>query len=101
MQKELELYEILYLIKPNFTEQEIKEKIDFYQGFLTDKGSQVMVQNRGKRSLSYPISGFDTANYVQLLYLGNGNLVKTLNQRIQRDESVLRHITTKLQEPIQ
>ena len=34
MQKELELYEILYLIQPRFTEQETTEKINFYQDFL-------------------------------------------------------------------
>ena len=87
-------------VKGNFTEQEIKEKIDFYQGFLTDKGSQVMVQNRGKRTLSYPIKGFDTANYIQMVYLGNGQLVSALNKEIMRDESILRNITTKLPEDV-
>ena len=50
MQKELELYEILYVVEPTFTEQETEEKIEYYQKFLTEKGSQVMVQNRGKRN---------------------------------------------------
>ena len=100
MQKELELYEILYLVRPNFTEQETTEKISYYQDFLTNKGSQVMVQNRGKRQLSYPIKGFETANYIQMFYLGNGTLVNALNQEIQRDQTVLRHITTKLPEPL-
>ncbi len=101
MQKELELYEVLYLIEPTFTEQEIIEKVDFYQNFLTSKGSQVMVQNRGKRNLSYPIKGFETANYIQMLYLGNGSLVSNLDKQIQRDVNVLRHITTKLQSPLE
>ena len=100
MQKELELYEVLYLIEPTFTEQETSEKIDFYQEFLTKKGSQVMVQNRGKRNLSYPIKGFETANYIQMFYLGNGDLVKIFNKEIQRDEKILRHITTKLPGPL-
>ena len=34
MQKEVELYENLYLIKPTFTEVEVAEKIDYYQEFL-------------------------------------------------------------------
>ena len=95
MQKELELYENLYLIKPTFTEVEVAEKIDYYQEFLTNKGSQVMIKNRGKRQLSYPIQGFLTANYIQMFYLGNGELVNSLNKEIQRDENVIRHITTK------
>jgi small subunit ribosomal protein S6 len=100
MQKELELYEILYVVEPTFTEQETEEKIEYYQKFLTEKGSQVMVQNRGKRNLSYPIKGFETANYIQMFYLGNGELVKSLNKEIQRDLKVLRHMTTKLPGPL-
>ena len=74
MKKEIEMYEIIYLINPSFTQQEVLSKIDYYQTFLTQQGSQVMVQNRGKRSLSYPIKGFESANYIQMVYLGNGHL---------------------------
>lgn len=101
MKKEIELYEMIYLLNPSFTQQEISEKIDFYQTFLTKQGSQVMVQNRGKRSLSYPIKGFENANYIQMVYLGNGKLVTALNKEIKRDESVLRNITTRLPEEVQ
>ena len=100
MKKEIELYEIIYLLNPSFTQQEISEKVDYYQTFLANKGSQVMVQNRGKRTLSYPIKGFDTANYIQMVYLGNGQLVSALNKEIMRDESILRNITTKLPEDV-
>lgn len=100
MKKEIELYEIIYLLKPSFSSQEISSKIDYYQTFLTEQGSQVMVQNRGKRSLSYPIKGFESANYIQMVYLGNGKLVNALNKEIKRDESILRNITTRLPEDV-
>ena len=96
MQKELELYEVLYLLNPSFTEQELENKIDFYKNFLTKKGSQVMVQNRGKRSLSYNIKGFETANYIQMIYVGNKQLIDSLDITIRRDESILRHLTKKV-----
>jgi small subunit ribosomal protein S6 len=101
MKKEIELYEIIYLVNPSFTQQEISAKMEFYQSFLTQQGSQVMVQNRGKRALSYPIKGFESANYIQMIYLGNGKIVNTLNQEIKRDEAILRNITTRLPEEIQ
>ena len=31
MKKEIELYEIIYLVNPSFTQQEISSKIDYYQ----------------------------------------------------------------------
>jgi len=96
MYKELEYYEAIYLISPNLTEQEVRTKMEFYQNFLQNKGSQVTVQNRGKRSLSYPIKGFETANFIQMLYVGNGNLLKVLTKEILRDTRVLRHLITKM-----
>lgn len=96
MQKDLELYEILYLVNPTFTETELETKVDFYRDFLTQRGSQVMVQNRGKRSLSYNIKGFESASYIQMTYVGNQKLIKSLDVAISRDDSILRHLTTKV-----
>ena len=96
MKKELELYEVLFLLHPNFTDKELTDKIQYYQDFLTGKGSKVMVQNQGRRSLSYPIKKFEAANFVQMVFLGNGQLIKNFNSTVGRDESILRHITTKL-----
>ena len=45
-------------------------------------------------------TSFDTANYIQMVYLGNGQLVSALNKEIMRDESILRNITTKLPEDV-
>ena len=98
MKREIELYEVIFLLNPSFTQQEISSKINNYQDFLIKKGSQVAVQNRGKRALSYPIKGFETANYIQMVYLGNGKLVDALKKEIKRDEGVLRNVTTRLQE---
>ena len=98
MKKELELYELVMLLNLTSTEQDTTNKIEFYRDFLVEKGSQVMVKNHGKVSLAYPIKGFDTATSIQVVYLGNGTLVKQLNTEIQRDESILRALTTKLQD---
>jgi small subunit ribosomal protein S6 len=96
MQKDLELYEILYLVNPTFTETELETKVDYYRDFLTQRGSQVMVQNRGKRSLSYNIKGFESASYIQMTYVGNQKLIKSLDVAIKRDDAILRHLTTKV-----
>lgn len=98
MEKELKMYELVLFFKVTLPEQELKTKIERYRDFLTDKGSQVMVKNNGKISLAYPIKNFDTAMYIQMIYLGNGNVINQLNTEIQRDDSILRSVTTKLLE---
>ena len=98
MAKELKMYELVLFFKVTLPEQELKTKIERYRDFLTEKGSQVMVQNRGKRSLSYNIKGFETANYIQMVYVGNKKLINSLDITISRDESILRHLTTKVRQ---
>jgi len=101
MQKELNLYEVLYLVKSTFTEEELSKKINFYKELILNAGSQVMLENRGKRQLSYQIQGLETANYIQMLCVGNGKLIQKLDSALARDETVLRYITTKLNEPLE
>ena len=57
-----------------------------------------MVKNNGKKSLAQPIKGFESATLVQIVYLGNKNLVRQINMEIQRDEFILRGLTTKLKD---
>ena len=95
-QKELNLYEIIYLVKANYTDQELAAGIDSYKDFITGAGSQVLIENRGKRRLSYPINGAETATYIQMLFLANGPLLNQINKRLGSDEGVIRHMTTCL-----
>ena len=94
--KELELYELVLLLKFTTVEETTRERIDFYRDFIKDKGTQVMVKNYGKKSLAYPIKGFESATSIQIVYLGNDSLIKQINTEIQRDDFVLRGLTTKL-----
>jgi len=95
MKKELELYESVILYKSTSAD-ELSSNLENYKNFLTGKGSQVMIKNQGKVSLAYNVKGFDMATYVQIVYLGNGDLINQLNVELQRDESVLRTVTTRL-----
>jgi len=94
--KALELYELVLLIKFTAVDGAVNERVDFYRDFIKSKGTQVMVKNNGKKSLAYPIKGFETATSVQFVYLGNDDLIRQINTQIQRDDFVLRGLTTKL-----
>ena len=96
IKKELELYELILLVKFTSTESETNDRIQRYKDFLTERGSQVMVKNHGKKALAYPIKGFEIATSVQIVYLGNDTLIRQINTELQRDEFVLRGLTTKL-----
>jgi ribosomal protein S6 len=96
IKKEFELYELLVLFKYTTVEKITQERISFYKNFINDKGTQVIAQNNGQKSLAYPIKGFRTATSLQFIYLGNDTLIQQMNVELQRDEFVLRALTTKL-----
>ena len=96
VKKELELYELVLLFKFTPVENATRERIDFYTDFIKNRGTQVIVKNHGKKSLAYTIKGFDIATSVQIVYLGNDTLIRQLNTEIQRDDFILRSLTTKL-----
>ena len=98
MKKELQIYELVLFFKVNLSESKLKTIIGKYKDFLIGKGSQVMIKNNGRISLAYPIQKFETATYIQIFYLSNGSLIRQLNTEIQRDEEILRSVTTTILE---
>ena len=96
MREKTKVYEITYLINPSLTKQEVSNKINYYLNFLIKKGSKAIILKNEKRALNYPIKKFESANYIEMVYSGNGKLVSLLNKEVKRDENVIRNITIKL-----
>ena len=94
--KELDIYEVLYLVNPNFTDEELENKIEFYRNFVIKNGSSAAIKNCGKKDLSYNLKKQTSANYIQMVYVGNNKIIESINQEMNRDEQILRHFTTKL-----
>ena len=98
MTKKLDIYEILYLVDTSFTEEKLENKIEFYRDFAVKNGSSAIVKNCGQKDLSYTVKKQTSANYIQMVYVGNNKLVNLMNLEMNRDEDILRHFTTKLVE---
>ena len=98
MAKKLDIYEILYLVDTSFTDEKLENKIEFYRDFAVKNGSSAIVKNCGQKDLSYTVKKQTSANYIQMVYVGNNKLVNLMNQEMNRDEDILRHFTTKLVE---
>jgi small subunit ribosomal protein S6 len=49
---ELNLYETIYIVKPELTEDNLLKIIENYQGILVERGAKnIVTQNRGRRHL--------------------------------------------------
>lgn len=90
----LNSYETVYVIKPDLGEETILQTIQKYQFMLVEKGvKNLIVQNRGRRHLSYPISDYKDGIYVQMNYMTNGEVLSTLEKSMRMSEEILRYIS--------
>ena len=80
MTKKLDIYEILYLVDTSFTEEKLENKIEFYRDFAVKNGSSAIVKNCGQKDLSYTVKKQTSANYIQMVYVGNNKLINLMNQ---------------------
>nr|YP_009315041.1 Ribosomal protein S6 [Titanophycus setchellii]SCW23496.1 Ribosomal protein S6 [Titanophycus setchellii] len=89
-------YEIIYILKPNITEDTNLAIVHEYKKLIKKNGgNNIFVQHRGRRHLSYNISNHYDAIYVQMSFEGNGNIIKLLERSMRFNENIIRYLTTK------
>lgn len=92
----LNSYETVYLLKPDVTDSANFALINDYKVILKEKGAtNIVVQHRGRRHLSYNINHYYDGIYVQMNYRGNGNLVAFLEKSMRLNENILRYLTVQ------
>lgn len=89
-------YETIYIIKPDITDNKNSEIITKYINIIKDNGAKnILIQNRGRRHLSYNIKSYYDGVYVQMNYDGNGRLINILEKSMKFDNNIIRYLTTK------
>jgi small subunit ribosomal protein S6 len=92
-------YEIMYILRPDLSEEQVQEVIDRYKNFLTEQGAEdIQIQNRGKRRLAYPIKKYLDGIYIQMNYQADGKQIAPLERSMRLSEEVIRYLTIKLKE---
>ena len=96
-------YEMMYILRPDLSEEKVREAVSKYQAFITDRGAEnIQIQNRGKRRLAYPIKKFLDGIYIQMNYQGDGTQIAPLERAMRLGEEVIRYMTLKLKgQPIE
>jgi small subunit ribosomal protein S6 len=90
-------YELMVIFTPVLSNDEFKAAQKKFASFLTDNGGKVVAENAwGLKSLAYPIRKKTTGLYWVLDYMAPSDFNEKLKIQLLRDESVLRHLATKL-----
>ena len=92
-------YEMMYILRPDLSEEQVKEAIDQYRNLLAEYGAEeIEVKIWGKRRLAYSIQKYQDGIYVLLNYQADGKQVTPLERAMRLSEDVIRYLTLKLPE---
>lgn len=95
-----QLYETMYIIRPDLSEETVDQVINQYQTLLRDQGAEdIQTQHRGKRRLAYEIRKFREGIYVQMNYKAAGPLVANLQRAMRLSDEIIRYLTICQDEP--
>ena len=91
-------YEIMYIVRPNLEEAEIKKVHESFVKILKDNGANVTdVKELGQKQLAYEIKKFKTGYYFLInLEAETDKSIKEFDRLALISEDVIRHLVINL-----
>ena len=94
MEKKICSYETLFAVNATLPEEECKALVEKFVNLIKDNGTDVDVNEWGKRRFAYPINYINEGYYVLVSYKSNADFPQELERQFGITEGVLRYMTT-------
>ena len=93
-------YEIMFIVRPTLSEEEIKKVAKEFEKVLTSNGATVTdTKEMGQRELAYEIKDFKTGYYyVTTLEASDDKAIKEFDRLALISSDIVRHLITKLED---
>ena len=92
---ELSSYETIYILKSDISEDILLKTIEQYQGLLLERGAKnILIENRGRRHLKYPIRSSKDGIFIQMNYDANGEVVSLVEKSMKINDLIIRYLTS-------
>src|SRR5437667_6625588 len=92
-------YEIMFIVNPNATEDEVDKINGQLETVITSGGGQIQkIEKMGKRRLAYEVGRFREGYYVLFATAANGDIVKECERRLRVMDPVIKYITVRTDE---
>ena len=93
-------YETVFIVHPDQSEQ-VPAMIDRYRTMVGGRGGKLhRLEDWGRRQLSYPIQKLHKAHYVLMNIECDDETLSELEHAFRFNDAVLRHLTTRMDEPV-
>ncbi|MBR1385792.1 MAG: 30S ribosomal protein S6 [Bacilli bacterium] len=93
-------YELIFIVKPDLEESQIKGVNDSIKAMLLEKKANILeAKEWGQKELAYEINKYKTGYYFYYLIEEKGSKAeKEFNRVALINENIIRHITVKVEE---
>ena len=92
-------YEIMFVVRPDMEEAEIKETAEAMKKVLTDAKSNIIEEKAiGQRELAYEINKFTTGYYFLYVVEADSKTEQEFDRIARINENLLRHIIVKVED---
>ncbi len=97
----MRIYENLFIVKPDATEEEVDHLVEQMSKHVTSGGGNVdKVDKWGKRRLAYRVEKHREGNYVLMQFTADASLVKEFERRLRVQDAVIKFITVRIDETL-
>ncbi len=93
------IYENLFIVKPDATEEEVDHLVELMSKHVTAGGGVVdKVDKWGKRRLAYRVDKHREGNYVLMQFTAEAPVVKEFERRLRVQDAVIKFLTVRIDE---
>ena len=101
----MRVYELLFIVMPTEADEAVDALVEQLRTVAEERGGQVTkVDKMGRRKLAYQIrvspTTYTDGNYVVLTIEGTGAEIAELERRLRVTETVIRHLTVRVDEDL-
>ena len=98
MEKKICSYETLFVVSGNLADEAAKELTEKFVNLINENGTDVSVNEWGKRRLAYPINYVTEGYYVLATYKSESNFPAELDRVFGITEGILRNVIVRKNE---
>lgn len=92
-------YEIMFIVRPDMEEAEIKSVAEEMKKVLTDgKATIVEEKSMGQRELAYEVKKFNTGYYFLYVVEASSKVIDEFDRVVRINEKVIRHLIVNVEE---
>ncbi len=93
----LKNYETVFILTPVLTEEQMKDAVKKFSGFITEHGGEIVNEDQwGLRRMAYPIQKKVNGFYTHIEFKSPSDLIAKLEVEFKRDERIMRFLTVSL-----